>query len=84
MAQRIAGHNIEAPSAENLRRMFDSAVCELHHADLAVKKKVQYGAPIFQRRNIPGISEAGAEKRAVSDAARALAQLWKISGHPAR
>lgn len=80
MAYRISGHRIESlptPSPENLRRVFETSVCEIHRADLAAKK-LQYGAPIVPRAKILGLSQAGAEKRALSDAARALAQLWKV------
>ncbi len=52
-------------------------MCDIHQADLAAKKR-QYRTPIVQRGKILGISQAAAEKRALSDAARALAQLWKV------
>jgi hypothetical protein len=86
MTPKIVGHRIEANSnsADDLRRMFNTAVCQLHQANQAVKKTLQYGTPIFQRRNIVNVSQEGQDKRAVSEAARALAQLWKISGTPAR
>ena len=76
----IAEHHMEAqrsPSAEDLRRVFETAVCDIHQPDLAAKKRLQYRTPIVQRRRGLGISQA-AEKRALSDAARALAQLWKV------
>jgi hypothetical protein len=63
-------------SAEDLRRAFETAVCEIHRADLAAK--AQYRAPIVSRARLLGLSQAGAEKRALSDAANALAQLWKL------
>jgi hypothetical protein len=66
------------PSPEDLKRVFETAVCEIHQADLATEKKIQYRAPIVSRARILGLSQAGAEKRALSDAARALAQLWKV------
>lgn len=75
---------VHAPSAEDLRRVFNSAVFEIHHTNRAVKNTLRYGCPIFQRRSASGLSHEGTEKRAVSDAARALAQLWKISGSPVR
>jgi hypothetical protein len=81
MAYRIAGHSIEAqpaPSPENLRRVFETALCEIYQADQAALKRLQYRAPIVPRARILGLSQAGAEKRAVTDAARALAQLWKV------
>ena len=77
----IAEHHMEeqrSPSAEDLRRVFETAVCDIHQADLADKKRLQYRIPIVQRGRILGISQAAAEKRALSDAARALAQLWKV------
>ena len=76
----IAEHHMEAqrsPSAENLRRVFETAVRHIHQADLAAKG-LQYRAPIVQRGRILGVSQAAAEKCSLSDAARALAQLWKV------
>jgi hypothetical protein len=64
------------PSTDDLKRAFETAVCEIHRADAAVKN--QYRAPIVSRARLLGLSQAGAEKRALSDAAKALAQLWKI------
>jgi hypothetical protein len=81
MAYKIAGHHIEArrpPSAEDLRRVFETAVCEIHESDLAAKKRLQYRTPIVQRARLLGITQASAEKRALTDAARALALLWKV------
>lgn len=81
MASRV----IDAPhiqtgrplSADDLRHMFETAVCEIHRADSATNK-LKYGAPIVPRARVLGVSQADAEKRALSDAARALAQLWKV------
>jgi hypothetical protein len=82
MAYRMTPTHIEAQrsaSPEDLKRVFETAVCEIHQADIAAnKKKLEYRAPIVSRARILGLSQAGAEKRAVSDAARALAQLWKV------
>jgi hypothetical protein len=81
MAYRISDHRVEthrAPSAEDLRRAFEAAVCELHPADLAARLRLRYHSPIVQRGRIPGMSRADAEKRALSDAARALSLLWKV------
>lgn len=81
MAYKIETNRIPAPrpaTAEDLRRVFETAVCEIHQADLAAKKRLQYRAPIVPRARILGLSQAGAEKRALTDAARALAQLWKV------
>jgi hypothetical protein len=77
MAYRLAMQQMQPQrSAEDLRRAFETAVCEIHRADLAAK--AQYRAPIVSRARLLGLSQAGAEKRALSDAANALAQLWKL------
>jgi hypothetical protein len=81
MAARITTHHIEMhrpPSPEDLRRVFETAVCEIHQADLAAQKSLQYRTPIVPRAKVLGLSKDGMEKRALSDAARALAQLWKV------
>jgi hypothetical protein len=81
MAPKIAGRGIDLHqlfSAEDLRRVFDTAVCQLHEADSAAKKRLRYRTPIFQRREIMGISQANAEERALKVAARALAHLWNV------
>jgi hypothetical protein len=78
MAYKIVDHRIEpnrSLSAEDLRRKFESAVCELHAADFDAKKRL----PIVPRRKVLGISQADAERRAVVEAAQALAVLWKLS-----
>jgi hypothetical protein len=81
MASRMTTPHIETqrpPSPEDLRRVFEVAVSEIHHDNLAAKKRLQYRAPIVPRARVLGLSKDGAEKRALSDAARALAQLWKV------
>jgi hypothetical protein len=81
MAPKIAGRSLESYrslSANDLRRAFETAISELREADFAARKRVQYRTPIVQRREIFGISQATTEKRALTDAARALAQLWRI------
>ena len=81
MASRLLNHNIEAHrpvSEEDLKRRFERAVCELHQADVVAKKHLKHHSPLVPRRRILGISQADAEKRAVLDAARALAELWKV------
>jgi hypothetical protein len=81
MAYKIVNQSIHTqrpPSAEDLRRTFETAVCELYQTDLAARKRVQYHSPIVPRRKILGICKADAEKLAVSEAARCLAALWKV------
>ncbi len=80
MAYKIVDHRVEAhraQSAGELRRAFEKAVFELHQADLTTKKRQEYSSPIVPRRRILGLSQVDAEKRALSDAARALTALWR-------
>jgi hypothetical protein len=73
-----------APSAQDLQQMFETAVCEIHQVERAAQT-LRHRTPIVQR--IPptaATSRVNAEKRAVSDAASALARLWKVSAHHAR
>ena len=67
------------PMTMNLKRTFENAVRDIYQADLDAKTS-RYRAPIVQRAGTSAVeSKANAEKRAVSDAARALAQLWKLT-----
>jgi hypothetical protein len=80
MTPKVPGRGIgpnRPHSANDLRRAFENAVGELREAD-AAKKGLRYYTPIFQRRDILSTSQGHTEKRALTDAARALAQLWKI------
>jgi hypothetical protein len=80
MATRNNAHQ-STSSAEDLRQVFETAVVEIHQPDL-VKRRL----PIAQRRRQAAAFNCpdGREKRAVSDAAQALAQLWKLSPFSAR
>jgi hypothetical protein len=87
MPYRIARKHIEIgrqhiavpppPSHEDLRRVFDRAVGDLYEGERSGAKQLQYGVPIVARR-ISGITKGDAEKRALTDAARALARLWNV------
>jgi hypothetical protein len=67
------------PAAKNLKRAFESAVRDIYEVGLTGKVS-QYRTPIVQRAGASATgSSLDAEKRALSDAARALAQLWKVS-----
>lgn len=67
---------------KDLQRVFETALGEIQQAQSAGPSP-SYRTPIFHRTK-GATSPAQSEKRAVSDAAYALAQLWKISPHPAR
>jgi hypothetical protein len=75
MAYKIAPRCIEPSpslSPDDLKRVFETAMSKLQ--DVADQKRLRYRTPIVQR----GTSQAGSEERALKDAARALAQLWRV------
>jgi hypothetical protein len=72
------------PLSKNLKRTFESAVREVYQAGVS-GKDAWYRRPIAQRAKRAASESAGnTEKRALSDAAKALAQLWKVSPNTSR
>ena len=69
-----------APITNHLQRSFEHAVRDIYQAGLTGKVS-RYRTPIVQRAAASAPVE---EKRALSDAAKALAQLWKVSHNPSR
>jgi hypothetical protein len=67
----------------NLKRAFENAVRDIYRAGLGAKNS-SYRTPIVQRSSVRVESPASAEKKALSDAAKALAQLWKVSPNSSR
>jgi hypothetical protein len=67
-----------AAMPKNLKRTFENAVRDIYQAGLTGKIS-QYRSPIVQRAGVPAPSGLNAEKQALSDAAKALAELWKVS-----
>jgi hypothetical protein len=67
------------PPTKNLQRSFETAVRDIYEVSLTGKVS-RYRSPIANRpaTSVPE-SFVSAEKRALSDAAKALAQLWKVS-----
>ena len=63
---------------KDLKRTFENAVRDIYQAGITGKIS-QYRTPIVQRAGVPAPSGPNAEKQALSDAAKALAQLWKVS-----
>ena len=62
--------------SEDPRQTFEAAIAQIHGAG---KAAVPSRTPIVLRRQaVP--SSRDTEKRAVTDAARALAKLWNLSG----
>jgi hypothetical protein len=72
------------PASGNLKRAFENAVRDIYEVGLTGQAS-RYRRPIVQRagRAVPE-SSLSAEKRALSDAATALARLWKVAPNSAR
>jgi hypothetical protein len=67
------------PISKDLQRTFEAALRDIYQVGLTGKAS-RYRTPIVQRpRTAPSESYLSAEKRAVTDAAKALAQLWRVS-----
>jgi len=62
------------PTADDLRRTFETAVAQIQHKPLKASQ-----TPIVVRRRATPLTEPALEKQALTNAARALAQLWNIS-----
>lgn len=75
----MTNKSVILPPAKNLKRSFECAVRDIYQVGLTGKIS-QYRTPIVQRAGsgMAG-SSVDAEKRALTDAAKALAQLWKVS-----
>ncbi len=70
--------------AKKLKRAFECAVHDISQVGLTGKIS-RYRTPIVQRAGTT-VTKApvDAEKQALSDAAKALAQLWKVSPNSSR
>jgi len=69
-ATKLAG----LPSQDDLRRTFETALETIQHPN-----KPRSQTPIVVRKPTAETGGQASEKRALTDAARALAHLWKIS-----
>ena len=70
--------------AIHLQQTFENAVRDISQTALK-GKTARNRMPIVQRTPSPSsFSSADAEKRALSDAAKALAQLWKVGPSSSR
>jgi hypothetical protein len=74
---------LDAVPPKDLQLVFETALGEIQNSQGAGQPPA-HRTPIFTRPATGVPSQAQSEKRAVSDAAYALAQLWRISPHPAR
>jgi hypothetical protein len=73
---RMAMRSISVQPAAALRRTFESAIAQVQQPGKSARPSQ---TPIFVRRRVTAPDDAVAEKRALTEAARALAQLWNIS-----
>lgn len=72
------------PVSKTLQRTFEAAVRDIYEVGLTGKSS-RYRTPIVQRSGTAATeSILHAEKRALSDAAKALAQLWRVSPSSSR
>lgn len=67
----------------NLKHSFENAVRDIYQAGINGKMS-NYRRPIVQRSHVSSESSASAQKKALSDAAKALAQLWKVAPNSGR
>jgi hypothetical protein len=76
--------SMQLPSMSiHLKHTFENAVRDIYQAGITGKAS-NYRRPIVQRSHVPSESSANAQKRALSDAAKALAQLWKVGPNSSR
>jgi len=83
---KMAVNPVPAQSADDLRRTFETAIAQIQQNHVrpgqlqpAPKSLSRSKTPIFVRKQAAVPDDAAAEKRALTTAARALAQLWNIS-----
>ena len=73
---KMAVNPVSAPPTDALRRTFESAIAQMQQNTQSLRPSQ---TPIFVRKQTTMADESGSEKRALTAAARALAQLWNIS-----
>lgn len=71
------------PANKNLKRSFEIAIRDVYQVSRTGKIS-EYRTPIVQRARPSSESSLSAEKRALTDAAKALAMLWKIAPSSSR
>jgi len=69
----MAKKRVDVSSADDLRRTFETAFVQLQ------RKEEPANTPIAVRNQAISPDDLAHEKRALNNAARALAQLWNIS-----
>jgi hypothetical protein len=66
----------DAPQARDPQRTFQTAIAQIQRSG---EPRSHSKIPIAARKQVPTPGDQAAEKRALTDAARALAQLWNIA-----
>ena len=78
----MATKPIQPCSVENPKATFESALALMREGKGA--RKPVASIAVRQQPLVPRSEQQATEKRALTDAARALAQLWKVSPHLVR
>ena len=76
LTSKMATKPVAAPPTADLRRTFETAIAQMQRNPQARSQ-----TPIFVRKQTTLPDDSAAEKRALTTAARALAELWNISPH---
>jgi hypothetical protein len=67
---------VQVPSVDDAKQTFETAIARIKHG---AKPAPRTQIPIAVRNRTTVPDDQATEKRALTDAARALAQLWNIS-----
>lgn len=78
----MATKPIQACSVDNPKATFDSALASMQEGNGG--RKPIASIAVRQQPLVASSEQQATEKRALTDAARALAQLWKVSPHLVR
>jgi hypothetical protein len=73
---KMAVNPVSAPPTDALRRTFETAIAQMQESPQSVSPSQ---TPIFVRKQTTIPDDSASKKRALTAAARALAQLWNIS-----
>lgn len=72
---KITNKPLRAPAEDDPRRTFEASIAQIQPEG----ERPSSQRPIFDRKRLFRQGDPEAEKRVLTDAARALARLWKIS-----
>jgi hypothetical protein len=73
---KMDANPVSLPPTAVLRHTFETAIAQMQRGPQSLKPSQK---PIFVRKETTMADESTTEKRALTAAARALAQLWNIS-----